>query len=223
MKCLENHRDKTKDGWMTCDFTSFLTLFQLGRSRAVVLDGERSDGLPVLSGVHRGSVLGPVLFLLYIGDLPENVQSQVRLFADDTAVCLAVQGSGGSERLRGGLGVLRGLGGGGMLNLVHPGVKSCILCGLVALSGAVVPCKDGPLGRSRVLCVWVSTCPRIWASPTMSTESPQMHKKPGFSQGKCKGCPFWHWWGGLWDNCSAAAWVCLCRLESLYKKRHIQG
>jgi ribonuclease P/MRP protein subunit RPP40 len=54
-----------------------------GRTQQVVLDGISSDSGDVLSGVPQGSVLGPVLFLLFINDLPDGIKSSVRLFADD--------------------------------------------------------------------------------------------------------------------------------------------
>ena len=61
----------------------FFTLWLSERSQKVVLDGQASDPVPVLSGVPQRSVLGPVLFLIFINDLPENIRSSVRLFADD--------------------------------------------------------------------------------------------------------------------------------------------
>ena len=58
----------------------WITSWLSGRFQKVVLDGQASDPVPVLSGVPKRSGLGPVLFLIFINDLPENIRSSVRLF-----------------------------------------------------------------------------------------------------------------------------------------------
>ena len=65
---------------------NWISLQLSGRSQQVVLDGQASDPVPVLSGVPQGSVLGPILFLIFINDLPDNLKSSVRLFADDCVI-----------------------------------------------------------------------------------------------------------------------------------------
>ena len=57
--------------------------FLTNRNMQVVVDGESSDSVYVESGVPQGTVLGPILFLCHINDLPDSVKSTVRLFADD--------------------------------------------------------------------------------------------------------------------------------------------
>ena len=79
----------------------------MGRTQAVVLEGESSSEVPVTSGVPQRSVLGPLLFLLYINDLPQNIQSKVRLFADDTAVYLTVGSSDDKDILQSDLDTLQ--------------------------------------------------------------------------------------------------------------------
>ena len=57
--------------------------FLVDRVQGVVVEGFRSQEDEVLSGVPQGTVLGPILFLLHINDIPSVVTSQVRLFAGD--------------------------------------------------------------------------------------------------------------------------------------------
>ena len=81
--------------WGFRDLSSFSVLDVLdSRSQAVVLNGVKSDNIAVSSGVPQGSTLGPILFLACINDLPDQVKSRIRLFADDTAIYLAVSSEG---------------------------------------------------------------------------------------------------------------------------------
>ena len=60
--------------------------FLSGRSQRVMLGGVASEYAHVTSGVPQGSVLGPVLFIIYVNDIPDCVDCSVSMYADDTLV-----------------------------------------------------------------------------------------------------------------------------------------
>ena len=65
---------------------TWIDSFLCFRQQRVVVNGVKSDWAPVLSVVPQGTVLGPLLFSLYINDISSDIESEIRLFADD-CVC----------------------------------------------------------------------------------------------------------------------------------------
>lgn len=81
---------------ITSHVSSWIQDFLVGRRQRVRINGNYSDWAPVASGVPQGSVLGPVLFVLYINDLPDAVHSLCEMYADDTKMFSSVE----TEELR---------------------------------------------------------------------------------------------------------------------------
>ena len=81
---------KLKRNGITGNLHTFISDYLNDGKQRVVLNGIESSWLPIESGVPQGSVLGPLLFLIYINDLTENISSNMRLFADDSSLFVKV-------------------------------------------------------------------------------------------------------------------------------------
>ena len=57
-----------------------------GRFQRVILNGQNSLWRLALAGVPQGSIVGPLLFLVHMNDLPNELKSNVKLYADDTSL-----------------------------------------------------------------------------------------------------------------------------------------
>ena len=75
-----------------------LTNFLENRKERVTLNGQTPPWTEVTAGVPQSSILGPLLFLIYINDLPDGLSSNVKLFADDTSLFSVVHDIHSSAR-----------------------------------------------------------------------------------------------------------------------------
>ena len=74
--------------------------YLLARSQKIRVDGQLSDEVRVNSGVAQGSVLGPLMFLAYVNDIWRNIDSNIRLFADDCIMYRKIIDSSDIDKLQ---------------------------------------------------------------------------------------------------------------------------
>ena len=77
---------KLKSNGISGPLLNFFDSYLKERRQRVVLNGIQSDWKNLESGVPQGSVLGPLLFLVYINDLPDKIRANMKLFADDSSL-----------------------------------------------------------------------------------------------------------------------------------------
>ena len=82
---------KLKSIGISGELFKLLENYLTGRFQRVVLNGQTSSWRPILAGVPQGSILGPLLFLVYINDLPNGLIYNAKVFADDTSLFTIVK------------------------------------------------------------------------------------------------------------------------------------
>ena len=79
---------------------SWIRVWLTQRTQQVVVEGESSDERQVKSGVPQGTVLGPLMFLLFINDIGDGINSQLRLFADDSLLFKTINNDNDANQLQ---------------------------------------------------------------------------------------------------------------------------
>ena len=81
---------KLKQNGIQGQMLQILSNFLSNRYQRTTLNGKNSSWSPIEAGVTQGSVLGPILFLVYINDITDGLKSEVRIFANDTSLFVVV-------------------------------------------------------------------------------------------------------------------------------------
>ena len=82
---------KLKQNGVQGNLLDLLENYLSDRKQRVVLNGVQSSWKQIHSGVPQGSVLGPLIFLIYINDLADGISSNIKLFADDASLFIKVK------------------------------------------------------------------------------------------------------------------------------------
>ena len=81
---------KVKPVGLTGPLLEWFQYYLSGRKHRVVLLGGASEWVTIIAGVPQGSILGPILFLIYINGIVKDIKSTIHLFADKTSLYIIV-------------------------------------------------------------------------------------------------------------------------------------
>jgi len=92
--------EKLKGYGINGHLLEWITSFLTSRTMRVGVKGSFSEWIEVLSGVPQGSVLGPLLFLLFVNELPDWIVNSMRMFADDTKLWAEIRSESDNNSLQ---------------------------------------------------------------------------------------------------------------------------
>ena len=85
---------------ITGEALGWIEAFLSNRKQKVRVNGSESQWAPVLSGIPQGSILGPILFSLFVNDLPGEVKGLISLFADDSKMYIPLSSDDSAIQLQ---------------------------------------------------------------------------------------------------------------------------